>query len=184
MPLLTETMMKVNSVDNNATANGNDDAGLILLTTMLLLMEPMIKINQFLDFNVPSSAQGHLRMRWWRRWSDDEVTDNDWWWCQHSRTQEAGGVAGSMLSKLPNRKCWMMGNLASTCNSKQFRVSTCSSMWRGEQFNVNLYSSIWNNEHFHVHSCSSMWSNEHFHVHIYSSILAMNISMCTYIHPY
>ena len=55
--------MKVNSVDNNATANGNDDAGLILLTTMLLLMEPMIKINQFLDFNVPSSAQGHLRMR-------------------------------------------------------------------------------------------------------------------------
>ena len=63
MPLLTETMMKVNSVDNNATANGNDDAGLILLTTMLLLMEPMIKINQFLDFNVPSSAQGHLRMR-------------------------------------------------------------------------------------------------------------------------
>ena len=55
--------MKVNSVDNNATANGNDDAGLILLTTMLLLMEPMIKINQFLDFNVPSSAQVHLRMR-------------------------------------------------------------------------------------------------------------------------
>ena len=63
MPLLTETMMTVNSVDNNATAHGDDDEGLILLTTMLLLMEPMTKINQCLEFNVPSSAQGHLRMR-------------------------------------------------------------------------------------------------------------------------
>ena len=36
MLLLMETMMKVNSVDNNVTADGDDDDGLILLITMLV----------------------------------------------------------------------------------------------------------------------------------------------------
>ena len=144
---------------------------------MLLLVETMIKINQFLDFNVPSSACGHLIMRSWRRWSNDEVSDDDdnaddddWWRCRHSRTQEAWGVAGSMLSKLPNRKCWMMGNLASTCNSEQFRVSTCSPC---DTVNNSTWAS--------VHPCEtmniSMWTAVH-------PCETMNISMWTCVHPF
>ena len=47
--------MKVNSVDHNATANGDDDEGLILLITMLLPMETMMKVNS-VDHN--ATAKG------------------------------------------------------------------------------------------------------------------------------